>query len=86
MIILIVVGFWFECYELFFDFNGVVFGVGYIDVYVKFFVYWVMVIVVLLLVVVCVFFVWKNNIIWLIYGIVIYIVLLGLFNVLYLWF
>lgn len=63
-----------------------VFGVGYIDVYVKFFGYWIMIIVLLFLVVVCVFFVWKNNIILFIYGVVIYIVILGLFNVLYLGF
>ncbi|MGB3511913.1 MAG: UPF0182 family protein [Microcoleaceae cyanobacterium] len=83
MAILVAVGFWLERYELLFDSNGVVFGAGYTDVNAKLFAYWVMTIVALLLAIVCVFSVWKNNALWPTYGIVIYIVTFGLFNVLY---
>lgn len=81
--ILVAVGFWLERYELLFDSNGVVFGAGYTDVHAKLLAYWVMAIMALLLAVVCVLSIWKNNILLPTYGVVIYIVLFGLFNILY---
>ena len=81
--ILIAVGFLLQRYELLFGYNGVVFGAGYADAHAKLLGYWVMAIVALLLAVVCVLSVWKNNLLWPTYGVVIYIVFFGLFNVLY---
>lgn len=83
VVILIAVGFWLQRYELLFDSNGVVFGAGYTDVHAKLLGYWIMTIVSLFLAVVCVLSVWKNNIILPTYGAVIYIAILGSFNVLY---